>query len=180
MGLLADYQHGLVERNRAEPRYWQSHPNTGVMRSSSYAGLEFIPVSLRVSPPCEGGVRGGGPGGTLAWCAVRVRLETAGAPAEGKASPLRSKVLVMPCSPPLTPRGLPLPSSPPIGEESSQGGEKDRSIATNSDHAQQKHASRSRPCSTVNTDSSSPQVRDEGVPAEVFSDECRKDRLTVL
>jgi len=30
-----------------------------------------------------------------------------------------------PAPPPLTPRGLPLPSSPPIGEESSQGGEKE-------------------------------------------------------
>jgi len=48
----------------------------------------------RFSPPCEGGVRGGGPGGTRAWYAVPGRLD----PAE---SPPRPKVLVMPCSPPL-------------------------------------------------------------------------------
>ena len=74
-----------------------------VVKSSSCTGLEFIPVSLRVSPPCEGGVRGGGPGGTSAWYAVPGRLGQAGAPAEGQGPSLRSKVLVMPCSPPLTP-----------------------------------------------------------------------------
>ena len=79
------------------------------------------------------GVRGGGPRGTKDWYAVPGRLDPAGAPAEGQDPPLRSKVLVMPCSPPLTPRGLPLPSSPPIGEESSQGGERDRSLAAKSE-----------------------------------------------
>jgi hypothetical protein len=47
------------------------------------------------------GARGGDPGGTLAWYAVRVRLNPAGEPAEVQGPPLRSKVLVMPCSPPL-------------------------------------------------------------------------------
>ncbi len=48
----------------------------------SCTGLEFIADSMRVSPPCEGGVRGGGPGGTLAWYAVPQSL----APAENTAS----------------------------------------------------------------------------------------------
>ena len=61
------------------------------------------PTSFRVSPPCEGGVRGGGPGGILAWSAVPGRLDPAGGPGEGEGPPLRSKVLVMPCSPPLPP-----------------------------------------------------------------------------
>ncbi len=87
-------------------------------------------------PPLRRGVRGGGPGGTLAWYSVRVRLDPSGAPAEGQGPPLRSKVLVMPCSPPLTPP--------------SQGGEKDRAIAANSDCANQKRASRNRPATTFN------------------------------
>ena len=44
--------------------------------------------------------RGRDPGGTLAWYVVRVRLNPAEEPAEGQGPPLRSKVLVMPCSPP--------------------------------------------------------------------------------
>jgi len=67
------------------------------MRSRPCTSSMFIPIPLRVfSPPCEGGVRGGGPGGTRAWYAVPGRLD----PAE---LPPRPRVLVMPCSPPLTP-----------------------------------------------------------------------------
>ena len=40
-----------------------------------------------------------------------------------------------------------------------QGGEKDRSLASSVDRAQQKHASRNRPSSTVNINFSSPQPR---------------------
>ena len=47
-------------------------------------------------PPCEGGVRGGGPGGTGASYAVPGRPD----PAE---TPPRPRLMVMPCSPPLTP-----------------------------------------------------------------------------
>ena len=49
-----------------------------------------------LSPPCEGGVRGGGPGGTGASYAVPGRPD----PAE---TPPRPRLMVMPCSPPLTP-----------------------------------------------------------------------------
>ncbi len=113
-------------------------------------------------PPCEGGVRGGGPGGTRACYAVPGRLGQAGVPAEGQGPPLRSKVLVMPCSPPLTPP--------------SQGGERDRSLAADSDRAQQKHASRNRPSSAINTDFSTPQPSPPFARGEKEASPARRSR----
>ncbi len=139
-----------------------------MMPSWPRATRAFISTPTRVlSPPCEGGVRGGGPRGTSAWCAVPRRLDRVERPS-------RPKRLVMPCPPPLTqafargdmtslvpdahhahhsPKRLDaarppltqrtLPSSPPIGEESSQRGEKDRLFVAAFHHVQQKRASES-------------------------------------
>ena len=54
------------------------------MKSRPCTSLAFIPISLRLSPPCEGGVRGGGPGGTRAWYAVPGRLDPAESPASAE------------------------------------------------------------------------------------------------
>ena len=47
------------------------------MKNRSWTSSEFPPVSLRAfpPPPCEGGVRGGGPGGTGAGFAASGRLD---------------------------------------------------------------------------------------------------------
>jgi hypothetical protein len=88
------------------------------------------PISSRVSPPGEGGVRGDGQG-------ITNMLGQAGNSARPSSSGPAYPAMVPPGPPPLTPRGLPLPSSPPIGEECSQGGEKARAkIGMNSELVQ--------------------------------------------
>jgi dipeptidyl aminopeptidase/acylaminoacyl peptidase len=103
----------LVSAGNASGAWGESWPCTSFL---------FIPISLRAfSPPCEGGVGGGvgggGPGATSAWYAVPGRLD----PAETLP---RQKVLVMPCSPPLTPpsqggvRDGSDDLDPPVGDDS--------------------------------------------------------------
>ena len=69
----------------------------GLMKRRLWTSSEFIPISVRsFSPPCEGGVRGGGPGGTMAWYAGPEPLGLAELPAW-------PSTFAMPCPPPLTP-----------------------------------------------------------------------------
>src|SRR5208283_4935085 len=109
----------------------------GLVKSWSCTSCAFIPISLRPFPPlAKGGLGGGGPGTT--------------------------SHKVFPCSLPLSPfaslsrneknrsRFPRLPHHPPPPPPS-QGGESDRSLATSFHRAQQKHASRNRPSSSVNT-----------------------------
>ncbi len=110
-------------------------PFPGVLKCRFWTSSEFLPVSLRVFPPCEGGVRGGGPGGT--------RRQVRGFGSAGSAElRRRPRLLVMPCPPPLPP--------------SSQGGERNRSLAPAFNRAQQKRGSRNGPLSTFNRVLSSP------------------------
>jgi hypothetical protein len=80
------------------PRSRQTTPlGPGVMKRRFWTSSEFIPISVRsFSPPCEEGIRGGGPGGTMAWYAGPELLGLAELPAW-------PSMFVMPCPPPLTP-----------------------------------------------------------------------------
>ena len=66
----------------------------------SCTGLEFIADSLRILPPCEGGVRGGGPGGTRAWYAVPGRLGQAGDPSKARVHRFGRRCWLCPVHPP--------------------------------------------------------------------------------
>jgi hypothetical protein len=67
------------------------------MKRPFWTSFEFTPISVRsISPPCEGGVRGGGPGETMAWYAGPELLDRAELPAW-------PSMFVMPCPPPLAP-----------------------------------------------------------------------------
>ncbi len=71
-----------------------------MMKRRFWTGSEFTPISVRLFPPCEGGVRGGGLGGTMAWYAGPELLVLAELPAWPSIS-------VMPCPPPLTQEDYP-------------------------------------------------------------------------
>ncbi len=118
--------------------------DAGLVKSWSCTSRVFIPISLRRFPPvAKGGGRGGCPGTT--------------------------SHKVFPCSLPLSPfaslsrgeknrfRFPRRPHHPPCPP--SQGGERDRTLATSFHPAQQKHVSRNRPSSSVNTNFSPAQCR---------------------
>src|SRR5271157_4114702 len=114
----------------------RGHGKAGLVKGWSCISCVFIPISLRYFPPLRRGARGGGPGTTSHKVfpmlspsqSFRIPL------ARREESFLISKAIA---SPPLTPP--------------SQGGERDRSLATSFHRAQQKHASRYRPSSSVKT-----------------------------
>src|SRR5271157_5352994 len=119
--------------------------------ASHWAGEKLVLHKLRFhpdfvapfSPPCEGGVRGGGPGTTshkVFPCSLSQSFRIPLARREESFS-----ISKAPASP---------PPAPP-----SQGGERDRSLATSFHRAQQKHASRNRPSGSVNTNFSPAQYR---------------------
>jgi hypothetical protein len=65
------------------------------MKRRFWTSFEFTAISVRsISPPCEGGVRGGGPGGAMARYAGSEPLGLAELPAW-------PSMFVMPCPPPL-------------------------------------------------------------------------------
>src|SRR5208282_2794439 len=105
----------------------RGHGKAGLVKGWSCISCVFIPISLRYFPPLRRGARGGGPGTTSHKVfpmlspsqSFRIPL------ARREESFLISKAIA---SPPLTPP--------------SQGGERDRSLATSFHRAQQKHASR--------------------------------------
>ncbi len=92
------------------------------------------------SPPCEGGAGGDGPG-TTSYKVFPCSLPLSSQPSR-EARRIVFDVQGFRITPPAPP---------------SQGGERDRSLATSFHRAQEKHASRSRPSSSVNTNFSPAQ-----------------------
>ena len=91
-----------------------------VMKNRSRTSSEFLPVSLRFPPLAKGGL-----GGVVPAEPGQVRGFGSAGPAEIRRTP---RLVVMPCSPPLTPP--------------SQGGETGRSLAPAFDRATESRVSK--------------------------------------
>ena len=79
-------------RNRGPPAHQVADPKGLEVSSSSQFRC--------VSPPCKGGVRGGGPGGTRAWYAVPGRLDLRGHPPKGRVRRFGRRCWLCPVHPP--------------------------------------------------------------------------------
>ena len=93
-----------------------SRSRTGLLKRRSFSALTFIAMACVVSPPCEGGVRGGGQGITSNFDRSGGHRSSAGGHLAEASRPGTAYQAMVPPGPP------PLP--PP-----SQGGEMDRSFA---------------------------------------------------
>ncbi len=112
-----------------------SGSQSGLLKRRFYSAYALIAMACVLSPPCEGGVRGGGQGITSHFDRSRGPRSSAGGRLAETSRPATAyQAMVPPGPPPLTPpsqggekdRSIAQQLTPP-----SQGGEKDRSIASN-------------------------------------------------
>jgi hypothetical protein len=123
-------------------------PTPGLVKSWSCTSCAFIPISLRRFPPlAKGGLGGVVPARPVTRSSHALSLSVLSHPSR------EARRIVLDF------QGSRItPPTPP-----SQGGERDRSLATSFHRAQQKHASRNRPSSSVNTNFSPAQPTPPGV-----------------
>src|SRR5271157_247596 len=116
----------------------------------SCTSCTFIPISMRRFPPlAKGGLGGWSRHDQSQGLAMLSPSQSFRIPLAGREESF--SISKAPTSPPLTPP--------------SQGGERDRSLATSFHRAQQKHASRNRPFSSVNTNFSPASTLPDRSPA---------------
>jgi hypothetical protein len=163
-----DFPHGLTDteqRSRFRVPTFLTRCDTGMVKSWSCTSCAFIPISLRRFPPlAKGGSGGVVPARPVTRSSHALSLSVLSHPSR-KARRIVFAFQRLPHHPPLPPP--------------SQGGERDRSLATSFHRAQQKHASRNRPSSSVNTNFSPAQCDTAGVENERVR--CHgEDRMSAL